>query len=58
MTKDNRVVICEIPFVVRMMPDQKPYTPEEWAGMKRLVRDAALGDPGEGDEYLVIKQDI
>lgn len=57
MAEYDRVVAHEAPFTVRMVPGQEPYTLEEWARVKRLVHDAALGDPGEEDEFLVLKQE-
>lgn len=37
-------------FEERMMPGQKPYTPEERERRDRLVAEAADGDPGEAGE--------
>jgi hypothetical protein len=37
----------------KLAPGQAPYTCAELAGLYGLVRDAALGDPGElGEAYL------
>jgi hypothetical protein len=39
-----------------MMPGQTPYTEEELKAVRKLVSDAALGDPGEQGESAVLKE--
>jgi hypothetical protein len=34
----------------KMLPGQEPYTEAELAQLYGMVRDAAVGDPGEEDE--------